>query len=48
MKCAKAAHGNEMTEDFGFQWPQLKPWLLFCVTSWMVSVKVLPNILVLM
>lgn len=48
MKCAKAAHGNEMTEDFIFRWPQFKPWLLSCVTNWMVSVKVLPNILVLM
>lgn len=48
MKCAKTACDNGMTEGFGFRWPEFKLWLLFCVTNWMVSVKLLPYIWVLM
>lgn len=48
MKCAKAACSNEMAEGFGFRWPEFKPWLQLCVTNWMVSVKLLLNIIALM
>lgn len=47
-ECAKAARDNGMTKGFGFRWTEFKLWLLFCLTNWMVSVKLLPYISVLM